>query len=69
MDIVKKAVVTQFATETGPLVPQTNDLLQNGGGGEGGVWMSGMGPATDGHRLFVVTVRNISLGLAVWIIY
>lgn len=43
--------------ESGPLVAasQTNDLLQNGGGGQGGIWMSGMGLSSDGERLFFVT--------------
>jgi len=41
--------------ESGPLAAQTNVLLTNGAGGEGGIWMSGMGIASDGDRLFVVT--------------
>lgn len=41
VDVNQAKVVTHFATESGPLAPQTNVLLQNGGGGEGGIWMSG----------------------------
>lgn len=48
-------IVTNYAMESGPLSPQTNSLLQNGGGGEAGIWMSGMGIASDGNRIFVVT--------------
>lgn len=55
VDINKQKVVTSFATESGPLVAQTNQLMQNGGGGQGGVWMSGMALSTDGQRLFFVT--------------
>jgi hypothetical protein len=57
IDINQGKVVTQWATESGPLIAaaQTNDLLQNGGGGQGGIWMSGMGLASDGERLFFVT--------------
>lgn len=55
IDINRKQIVTQFATEAGPLVVQTGDLLENGGGGQGGVWMSGMGLASDGNRLFFVS--------------
>jgi hypothetical protein len=55
VDVIKATVVTQFAIESGPLVAQTNNLLQNGGGGEGGIWMSGMSLASDGQRLFAVT--------------
>lgn len=54
VDIVKAKVVTQFAMESGPLAPQSNILTQNGGGGEGGIWMSGMGLTSDGQRLFAV---------------
>lgn len=49
-------VVAHYAMESGPLVPQTNVITEDGGGGEGGIWMAGMGLATDGtDRLFVVT--------------
>jgi hypothetical protein len=55
VDINQAKVVTQFAMESGPLAEQTNALLTNGAGGEAGIWMSGMGIASDGNRLFVVT--------------
>ncbi|APA14815.1 hypothetical protein sscle_13g095850 [Sclerotinia sclerotiorum 1980 UF-70] len=55
IDINKAKIITNWAVESGPLVPQTNVLLQGGGGGEGGIWMSGMGLATDGARIFLVT--------------
>ena len=55
IDINKAKIVTQWAVESGPLAAQTNVLLQNGGGGQGGIWMSGMGIVSDGERLFFVT--------------
>lgn len=55
VDINQKKVVTNFATESGPLVPQSNVWNQNGGGGQGGIWMSGMALSTDGNRLFWVS--------------
>ena len=55
VDINAAKIVTQFAMESGPLAQQTNALLTNGAGGEAGIWMSGMGIASDGERLFVVT--------------
>jgi hypothetical protein len=55
IDINKAQVVTEFATESGPLVPPSEVLLQNGGGAQAGIWMSGMGLASDGQRLFYVT--------------
>lgn len=48
-------MVTQYAMESGPLSPGSTTLNQNGGGGEAGIWMSGMGLSTDGNRLFAVT--------------
>lgn len=59
VDINQKKVVTNFATESGPLVPQTNVWNQNGGGGEGGIWMSGMALASDGNRLFWVSGNGV----------
>ncbi|KAL8776823.1 MAG: hypothetical protein Q9194_002912, partial [Teloschistes cf. exilis] len=60
VDINQKKVVTNFAVESGPLVPQTNNWQQNGGGGEGGIWMSGMALATDGaNRLFWVSGNGV----------
>ncbi|PSS14960.1 hypothetical protein M430DRAFT_51625 [Amorphotheca resinae ATCC 22711] len=57
VDVNQAKVVTQWAVESGPVeaAAQTNDLLQDGGGGQGGIWMSGMGLASDGARIFVVT--------------
>ncbi|KAF7912733.1 uncharacterized protein EAF01_001754 [Botrytis porri] len=55
IDINKAKIITNWAVESGPLVPQTNILLDGGGGGEGGIWMSGMGLATDGARIFLVS--------------
>ncbi|TEY50792.1 hypothetical protein BOTCAL_0272g00040 [Botryotinia calthae] len=55
IDVNKAKIITNWAVESGPLVPQTNVLLQGGGGGEGGIWMSGMGLATDGARIFLVS--------------
>jgi hypothetical protein len=55
VDINQQKVVTQFVTESGPLVTQGGNLLKNGDGGQGGIWMSGMGLASDGNRLFFVT--------------
>ncbi|KAL8830675.1 MAG: hypothetical protein Q9170_005627, partial [Blastenia crenularia] len=60
VDVNQKKVVTNFAVESGPLVPQTNVLNQNGGGGEGGIWQSGMALATDGaNRLFWVSGNGV----------
>ncbi|KAF7951604.1 hypothetical protein EAE96_006907 [Botrytis aclada] len=55
IDVNKAKIITNWAVESGPLVPQTNVLLDGGGGGEGGIWMSGMGLATDGARVFLVS--------------
>ncbi|KAL8855001.1 MAG: hypothetical protein Q9221_000197 [Calogaya cf. arnoldii] len=60
VDVNQKKVVTNFAVESGPLVPQTNVWNQNGGGGLGGVWMSGMALSTDGaNRLFWVSGNGV----------
>ncbi|KAL9602500.1 MAG: hypothetical protein Q9219_001794 [cf. Caloplaca sp. 3 TL-2023] len=60
VDVNQKKVVTNFAVESGPLVPQTNVWNQNGGGGEGGIWQSGMALATDGaNRLFWVSGNGV----------
>ncbi|KAL8670348.1 MAG: hypothetical protein Q9168_005106 [Polycauliona sp. 1 TL-2023] len=60
VDVNQGKTVTNFAVESGPLVPQTNVWNQNGGGGEGGVWMSGMALATDGaNRLFWVSGNGV----------
>ena len=44
-----------FAMEAAPGAPRatTDIMVQNGG--KAGIWMSGMAPATDGDRIFVVT--------------
>jgi WSC domain len=55
IDINKVDIVTHYAMESGPLVTPSDVLLQNGGGGQAGIWMSGMGLASDGQRLFFVT--------------
>ena len=55
VDIVQQQVITNFATQTGPLTVFTTDWMDGPGGG-GGVWQSGAGIATDdGSRLFIVT--------------
>lgn len=55
IDIVKAKIISHFSMESGPLAPQSNVPLINGGGGGAGVWMSGMSLTTDGQRLFAVT--------------
>lgn len=56
IDVNKAKIISAFAMESGPLAPQTNNLLQGSGGGEAGIWMSGMGIASDADgRIFVVT--------------
>lgn len=55
VDVTTQKVVTQFVTEAGPLVPQTNVWNQDAGGGQGGIWMAGMALSSDGNRLFFVT--------------
>lgn len=48
-------VTSMFAMEAAPGAPRatTDIMVQNGG--KAGIWMSGMAPATDGDRIFVVT--------------
>ena len=58
IDVNQQVVVTNFAVESGPLVAQSNVWNQNGGGGEGGIWMSGAALSVDGQRLFFVTGNN-----------
>lgn len=55
IDVVNKNIAAQWAVSVGPLVPHSGNLLQNGAGGEGGVWQSGVGLSTDGSRLFFAT--------------
>ena len=55
IDVNQKQIVTNFAVEAGPLAPQTNGWDDYEGGGQGGIWMSGMGISTDGDRIFWVS--------------
>lgn len=55
VDINLAQVVTDFATESGPIATPSEVLLQDGGGQQAGIWMSGMSLASDGSRLFYVT--------------
>lgn len=49
-------VVAAFATEAGPGTRHDSYNVE-GGGGQAGIWMSGMAPATLGDgRMFFVTV-------------
>jgi hypothetical protein len=53
-------VVTAFATEAGAGT-RHNIYNVKGGGGQAGIWMSGMAPATLGDgRIFLVTVRFLA---------
>ncbi|KAI9674851.1 MAG: hypothetical protein M1829_003591 [Trizodia sp. TS-e1964] len=54
IDINQKKIITNFAMESGSFAPDSPWNV-NGGGGQAGIWMSGMGIASDGARLFVVT--------------
>ncbi|KAI4172140.1 MAG: hypothetical protein LQ348_006819, partial [Seirophora lacunosa] len=47
-------VTSMFAMEAAPGGPSTLDIMEQKGG-KAGIWMSGMAPATDGARIFVVT--------------
>lgn len=55
IDVAAKKVATTFSMMSGPLAPQTNVWDQNAGGGQAGIWMSGMGLSSDGSRIFMVT--------------
>lgn len=55
VDVAAKKVATTYSMMSGPLAPQTNVWDQNGGGGQAGIWMSGMGLSSDGSRIFMVT--------------
>ena len=55
VDVNQQKIVTQFATESGPLAEQTNIWNDNGGGGQAGIWMGGMALSSDSGRLFFVT--------------
>lgn len=54
-DITQRKVITNFAVESGPNSRFSTDWDVNGAGGQGGIWMSGMGLASDGDRLFFAT--------------
>ena len=56
VNVSTKRIVSNFAMESGPSI---NHEAWNAseGGGRAGVWMSGMSPATDGSRIFIVSVR------------
>lgn len=48
-------VTSMFAMEAAPGAPPTITDIMVQKGGKAGIWMSGMAPATDGDRIFVVT--------------
>ena len=48
-------VTSMFAMEAAPGAPPTTTDIMVQNGGKAGIWMSGMAPATDGGRIFVVT--------------
>ncbi|KAI4123034.1 MAG: hypothetical protein LQ338_005480 [Usnochroma carphineum] len=48
-------VTSMFAMESSPGAPPVDLNIMDQKGGKAGIWMSGMAPATDGGRLFVVT--------------
>ncbi|KAL8708353.1 MAG: hypothetical protein Q9220_006733 [cf. Caloplaca sp. 1 TL-2023] len=48
-------VTSMFAMEAAPGAPPVTLDIMNQKGGKAGIWMSGMAPATDGGRMFVVT--------------
>ncbi|KAL9609724.1 MAG: hypothetical protein Q9167_005532 [Letrouitia subvulpina] len=50
-----KGVTGMFAMESSPYAPPVVSDIFVQQGGKAGIWMSGMAPATDGSRIFVVT--------------
>ncbi|KAL8719693.1 MAG: hypothetical protein Q9225_003325 [Loekoesia sp. 1 TL-2023] len=48
-------VTSMFAMESAPGAPPVELDIMNQKGGKAGIWMSGMAPATDGGRIYVVT--------------
>lgn len=50
-----KGVTGMFAMESSPYAPPVVSDIFKQQGGKAGIWMSGMAPATDGSRIFVVT--------------
>ncbi len=59
IDVNSQQVVTNFAVESGPLAPQTNQWDQLAGGGQGGIWQSGMALSSDGQRIFFVSGNGV----------
>jgi iron transport multicopper oxidase len=55
VDITKAKVSTMWVTEWGPQTPADTDWVK-GHGGAGGIWQGGLGLASDGPRMFFVTV-------------
>jgi iron transport multicopper oxidase len=55
IDITKRKVNTMFVMSWGPQSPAETDWYKGKGGGAG-IWQSGLGLATDGPRIFLVTV-------------
>ncbi|KAN0096726.1 hypothetical protein V8E51_015531 [Hyaloscypha variabilis] len=58
VSVSTKRIVSNFAMESGPNI---NHEAWNAteGGGRAGVWMSGMSPATDGSRIFIVSGNGL----------
>ncbi len=56
VNVSTKRIVSNFAMESGPTINH-EPWNTSEGGGRAGVWMSGMSPATDGSRIFIVSVR------------
>ncbi|KAL8742728.1 MAG: hypothetical protein Q9190_004833 [Brigantiaea leucoxantha] len=50
-----KGVTSLYAMEASPYAPDVVSDIMVQKGGKAGIWMSGMAPATDGSRIFVVT--------------
>ena len=48
-----------FAMEASPGAPPVTTDITKQVGGKAGIWMSGMAPATDGSRIFVVTGNGL----------
>ena len=48
-------VTSMFAMEAAPGAPPVDLDIMDQKGGKAGIWMSGMAPATDGNRMFIVT--------------
>lgn len=48
-------IASLYAMEASPYAPPVVQDINLEQGGKAGIWMSGMAPATDGSRIFVVT--------------